>query len=300
MAFIRPLQLVDEEGLIRLAFLAHAGITSLPKNREQLKGKLERSCKAFISAQTAPSHELFLFGLEEEGQLIGVSGIWSLAPPEKLYTIQKEAVIVVQVREPESEICALFLDPAYRKEGLGKLLSLSRFHFMRTFRKRFVNRVMAKMRGFILPNNYSPFWSAFGSLYDATPFEQIAEQHPIVTSTQPVPLSMIAQEAREVMGRVHPNTEPALAMLEREGFRKTNFFDLPDGGPILMADLKTLRTVQECVPLSSSHDGEAFLISNGQKDFRAVVASIHQGILDPHTREQLQLGWEDVAWISTL
>ncbi len=48
-----------------------------------------------------------------------------------------------------SELCTLFLDPQWRKEGNGYLLSKSRFLFMAAFRERFNEKVVAEMRGVI-------------------------------------------------------------------------------------------------------------------------------------------------------
>ncbi|VTP67048.1 Arginine N-succinyltransferase subunit beta [Leclercia adecarboxylata] len=51
-----------------------------------------------------------------------------------------------------SELCSLFLDPDWRKEGNGYLLSKSRFLFMAAFRDRFNEKVVAEMRGVIDEN----------------------------------------------------------------------------------------------------------------------------------------------------
>ncbi|MFH7127688.1 arginine N-succinyltransferase [Klebsiella pneumoniae] len=55
-------------------------------------------------------------------------------------------------------MCTLFLDPQWRKEGNGYLLSKSRFLFMAAFRERFNEKVVAEMRGVIDEQGYSPFW----------------------------------------------------------------------------------------------------------------------------------------------
>ncbi|MDI5166142.1 MalM family protein, partial [Salmonella enterica subsp. enterica serovar Montevideo] len=43
---------------------------------------------------------------------------------------------------PSSELCTLFLDPEWRKEGNGYLLSKSRFMFMAAFRDKFNEKVV--------------------------------------------------------------------------------------------------------------------------------------------------------------
>lgn len=44
-------------------------------------------------------------------------------------------------------------------------------------------------------------------------------------------------EARDVIGQVHPQTAPARAVLEKEGFRYRNYIDIFDGGPTLECDI---------------------------------------------------------------
>lgn len=64
-----------------------------------------------------------------------------------------------------SELCTLFLDPDWRKEGNGYLLSKSRFMFMAAFRDKFNEKVVAEMRGVIDEHGYSPFWQSLGKRF---------------------------------------------------------------------------------------------------------------------------------------
>ncbi len=144
-----------------------------------------------------------------------------------------------------SELCTLFLDPEWRKEGNGYLLSKSRFMFMAAFRDKFNDKVVAEMRGVIDEHGYSPFWQSLGKRFFSMDFSRadflcgtgqkafIAElmpKHPIYTH-------FLSQEARDVIGQVHPQTAPARAVLEKEGFRYRNYIDIFDGGPTLECDI---------------------------------------------------------------
>jgi arginine N-succinyltransferase len=126
-----------------------------------------------------------------------------------------------------SELCTLFLDPAWRKEGNGYLLSKSRFMFMAAFRDHFNDKVVAEMRGVIDETGFSPFWKSLGERFFSMEFSRadylcgtgqkafIAElmpKHPIYTH-------FLSEEAQAVIGEVHPQTAPARAVLEKEGFR---------------------------------------------------------------------------------
>lgn len=71
-----------------------------------------------------------------------------------------------------SELCTLFLDPDWRKEGNGYLLSKSRFMFMAAFRDRFNEKVVAEMRGVIDEHGYSPFWQSLGKRFFSMEFSR--------------------------------------------------------------------------------------------------------------------------------
>lgn len=152
-----------------------------------------------------------------------------------------------------SELCTLFLDPDWRKEGNGYLLSKSRFMFMAAFRDRFNEKVVAEMRGVIDEHGYSPFWQSLGKRFFSMEFSRadflcgtgqkafIAElmpKHPIYTH-------FLSDEAQGVIGQVHPQTAPARAVLEKEGFRYRNYVDIFDGGPTLECDIDRVRAIRK-------------------------------------------------------
>ncbi|MGM1299478.1 arginine N-succinyltransferase, partial [Enterobacter hormaechei] len=185
-----------------------------------------------------------------------------------------------------SELCTLFLDPDWRKEGNGYLLSKSRFMFMAAFRDRFNEKVVAEMRGVIDETGYSPFWESLGERFFSMEFSRadylcgtgqkafIAElmpKHPIYTH-------FLTPEAQAVIGEVHPQTAPARAVLEKEGFRYRNYVDIFDGGPTLECDIDRVRAIRKSrlVEVSEGQPapGEwpACLVSNeNYTNFRAML-----------------------------
>ncbi len=48
-----------------------------------------------------------------------------------------------------------------------------------------------------------------------------------------------------MIGRVHPNTEPALAMLKAEGFSYQGYVDIFDAGPAIEAETDKIRAIAE-------------------------------------------------------
>ncbi len=73
-------------------------------------------------------------------------------------------------------------------------------------------------------------------------------------------------------------TEPALALLQKEGFRWRHYVDLFDAGPTVECDLSDIRSVRKsgCHPVQGAdpnrlQDAPLLIVSNRQyQDFRAV------------------------------
>ena len=96
----------------------------------------------------------------------------------------------------------------------------------------------------------------------------------------PIYIPLLPKEAQEVICKVHSNTEPALAMLLKEGFENRGLVDLFDGGPTLECELENIRAVRECKSgtvgqiVESVEDGEQQILSNSRLDFRAGLGEI--------------------------
>ena len=61
----------------------------------------------------------------------------------------------------------------------------------------------------------------------------------------PIYIPLLPTEAREVIGKVHDNTRPALAVLEKEGFEFRNLVDIFDGGPTMHCSIDQIRAIRE-------------------------------------------------------
>lgn len=93
----------------------------------------------------------------------------------------------------------------------------------------------------------------------------------------PLYVHYLSPEARAVIGQVHPNTAPARAMLEAEGFRYRNYVDIFDGGPTLECDLNEIRSVRDSRLVTTTldkanTDGPLCLVANQDyQNFRAML-----------------------------
>jgi arginine N-succinyltransferase len=318
MMVIRPVGREDLPGLMTLAGKTGGGLTSLPADETTLSARIERSQKTWEG--TLPKGEQgYVFVLEDtdSGEVAGICAIevavglndpWYNYRVGTLVHASKElnvynalpTLFLSNDHTGSSELCTLFLDPQWRKEGNGYLLSKSRFLFMAAFRERFNEKVVAEMRGVIDEHGYSPFWESLGQRFFSMAFSRadylcgtgqkafIAElmpKHPIYTD-------FLSEEARAVIGDVHPQTAPARAVLEKEGFRYRNYIDIFDGGPTLECDIDRVRAIRKSrlvdVAEGQPAPGEwpACLVSNEQyQQFRAMLINA-----DPHSERLVLTG----------
>ena len=307
MFVLRPIHENELSKLYSLVQSIEGSLTSLPLNEEFLDDRIHESIRAFNPRVRKPGGESYLFVLEqtETGELCGTSGIVSRVggfEPFYSYRIHREKLVhkpsktereipVLHLNETHSgpsEICSLFLRPDCRRAGTGRLLSLGRFHFMQAFPQRFDTTVIAEMRGYIDQTGRSPFWEAVGKHFIDYDFstadflvglgnkEFIADLMP----RHPIYLSLLPEEVQAVIGRVHTQTQPALAMLESEGFQSTDEIDIFDAGPCVRASLQEIRSVRlaASVPIrdfeTPPHDAVVQLLSNASLDFRACLGSM--------------------------
>src|SRR4051812_33276442 len=244
MHVFRPIRETDLNALVELARSTGGGLTTLPANSEFLESRIHDALSAFNPRVTKPGGEYYLFVLEDSAtkQIVGTAGIGARVggfEPWYSYQIRTEHFVhaalkidkQVQVlhlktehRGP-SEVCSLFLRSDCRRGTSGRLLSLSRFLFMAAFRARFTNTVIAEMRGYSDQLGKSPFWEAVGrhffeyDYYAADVLSGLGEKGFIsdLMPRHPLYVPLLPPETQAILGRVHRDTEAALALLRSEG-----------------------------------------------------------------------------------
>lgn len=300
---VRAIRRDDLDALLQLAKSTGVGVTTLPANEERLSRRIEGSL-ASQSAEPLPENSSFVFVLEdpESRRVVGIcaiEGAVGLTEPWYNYRVgvsvhasrelgvyrKLETLFLTNDLTGSAELCSLFLHPEWRHSNNGSLLSKSRFLFMAEFPERFDRRVIAEMRGVSDATGMSPFWESLGRHFFKMEFSEadyltgigqkafIAElmpQHPVYTS-------FLSESAREVIGQVHDNTRPALAMLESEGFRYNRYVDIFDAGPTIEAELGHIRAVRDsrvfATVTTDKAEGRAWLVSNRYlADFRVALA----------------------------
>ncbi|WP_130834889.1 arginine N-succinyltransferase [[Erwinia] mediterraneensis] len=271
MMVIRPVERDDLPQLLALASKTGGGLTSLPVDSATLQARIERSIQTWQDRlPRAEQGYVFVLADSQENRAVGICAIEvAVGLQEPWYNFRvgtqvhasKELNVYANLpilslsndHTGSSELCTLFLDPDYRDGKNGYLLSKSRFLFMANFRERFMDRVVAEMRGISDEQGHSPFWESVGSHFFSMSFTQadflsgtgqktfIAELMP----KHPLYLHYLSPEAQAVIGQVHPKTAPARAVLEAEGFRYRNYIDIFDGGPTLECDIDQIRAIRK-------------------------------------------------------
>jgi len=274
MAVVRAAGSADLDPLWELlakAGSALSGLTNLLGNRDRLATMLEASEAAFSAPSDQPGGESYLFVLEAaDGTLVGTAGLISaVGLSDTFYSYRVGKVVKSSPRHGvhnsvpvlhlsndhtgSAELFRLYLDPSHRHGGNGRLLSLSRLLFVADHPDRIAKRIIAELRGVLRNDGSSPFWEGLTSHFLGMSFAQadelsgsgdksfIAELMP----AQPIYVSLLRPETQDAIGRTHPETLGARAMLEAEGFRYRGYVDIFDGGPTVEADVADLRIVKE-------------------------------------------------------
>jgi arginine N-succinyltransferase len=97
----------------------------------------------------------------------------------------------------------------------------------------------------------------------------------------PIYVPLLPADVQAVIGRVHHETEPALAILRSQGFEPSREVDIFDAGPLLRGTIEMLKIVRETRTVKL-HSTIALLpptlppliIANPRLDFRACIGSV--------------------------
>lgn len=303
VAVFRPVQENDLEAIYQLALQAGFGITTLPKDREELHLRIERSLNSFAKTVDTPFDENYFFVLEDlaSNSIVGTSAIEAAVGHKlpfygyrvsRIFNICHSLGIRVEYDvltlnndfQGMTEIGTLYLHENSRCNRNGLLLSLARFLFIGCERERFSKKVIAEMRGVSDENGLSPFWECFGRHFFKMSFVE-ADRLSVLTDKQfisdllphhPVHVNLLDPKAQQAIGKPHNSTKPAMKILQREGFNYNYYVDIFDAGPAIQAETDAIRTVkqQQYLPVkkivNQLDDGNDYFLANNRLDFRAI------------------------------
>ena len=322
---VRPVRSTDLPALVELARSTGAGLTSLPESEERLAQRVGWAELSFRGEAAAADAD-YVFVLEnDDGQVVGISamsGAVGLRQPWYNYRVgltvcaslelkihrQIPTLFLANDLTGNSEMCSLFLHADYRKGLNGRLLSKARLLFLAEFRTLFADKVIAEMRGISDAQGRAPFWECLGRHFFKMEFSRadyltgVGNKAFIAQLMPKFPLytCFLSEEARDVLGRVHAQSEPALTMLKSEGFSYRGYVDIFDGGPTLECETDKIRAVRDSRVLvlavgTPGDDASDFLIHNRKREECRVTvgaARVAAGtlVVSPETARRLGLG----------
>lgn len=271
MLVVRPAGPADLDHLLELAILSGPGFTSLAEDPDVLAERLDLSRRSF-TGDIAPQEAWYTLMLEDSstGDVDGVGSVKAtvgLKRPFFSYRVVNNAVsspslgvkmdhrtlVLVNECTGWTEVGSLFLKADRRKGGAGRLLSQSRYMLIGAQPDLFADTVLAELRGVFTPDGACPFWDHVAQKFFLMEFDDadrmtgstdkqfildLAPRHPIYVELLPEP-------ARAVIGKVHPQGVPAMALLESEGFRPNGLIDIFDAGPTVTCGRDNIRTVRD-------------------------------------------------------
>ena len=322
---IRPATQEDLDALLALAIAAGPGLTNLPADRDALADRIARS-DALLDGEALAGAILLL--LDIDGKVRGTGMVFprtGIDWPFYSYRVGKmtqrssldghmvrfDVLTLVNDLEGATDVGGLLIDPALRGGAYGRLMARSRYLLIARDRRRFADRTIADLRGY-LKDGGSPFWDAVGGRFYAMDFAE-ADRINGITGNQfiadlgprhPIYTNMLPNEAQTAIGQVHTDGRPALALLAEEGFIDEGYVDIFDAGPTLIAATDALRGVAEARDgaVSAILDGGSdSLIATGHgRSFRATRGRATDGTtIDPISADTLGIGpGDDVTHFS--
>lgn len=292
--FMRPVREGDFRDIHEMAKVAGGGMTNLPADEKALKAKIDVALQSYAKKATKPGGEVYMLVLEQDGRAIGTAGVFSAIGLDagfvnyKINTefhysrelgkrAKRHVLVPTHDFTGRSEVGQLFISPAARGGGYGKLLGRSRYMFIAQKPEIIADHVCAELRGWRAPDGSQPFWNAVGRRFFEMDFEE-ADAANAASGNQfiedmmpryPIYVDMMPRDARECLGKPHDSAMPALKMLKEEGFVWNDYVDVFDGGPLVDARVKDIKTIRRSQVLTVSEvadrvDAADALLASGE------------------------------------
>ncbi len=277
-----------------------------PADEAFLRARLERSERAFAQPGPPSVEREYQFALEDaEGRVVGTCAVLSkhgtpdlphlfLRVAEEERRSENADVCVKHVtlqlgasRDGPTELGALVLHPDVRghAERPGRLLSWGRFCFIARRPDCFESQLMAEMRASFDEEGRNAFWDAFGRRFTGMSYAE-ADRRSVTDKTfildlfpdTPFYASLLDEPVLAELGSVHPETQPALRLLERAGLHWIGEIDPFDAGPFVGASVDRVIPIRETLRGRVSRGAPdetatpAILATEQAGAFRAVAA----------------------------
>jgi len=268
MRVVRLVKTSDFKSVEKLVKHSGKGMTTMPKTAIEIKKRITWSESSQNKKSKKPNQDSYLFVLEDDGRIVGLSAIYTSVSLKKTSVFFKKSTTQLKskslnftrdldvlalhlCKQPYSELGTLFLKPAFRGKGRGSLLSFSRLIFMSAHQERFDPTAFVEIRGFKNAQDESYFWNSFSNTFFNLDFFKADEisyidNHFIMESIPKFPfiIEHMPKKVQRVIGKPHPNAMPAYSLLRKQNFRPNDLIDVLDGGPCLETQINAIPLVQ--------------------------------------------------------
>lgn len=243
-------------------------------NKDILAEQIRLSCKSFSGEVADPSAAKYIFVAEdpETGSLLGTSMVSAKhgteESPHFYFEVGSEQKFSSTIntgfihgtlhlkfdQNGPAEIGGLVINPDFRRSDLkiGRQIAFVRFLFIAVNRDKFKNKILAELLPPLNKRGQSPLWEAIGRRFtnmDYWEADQLCQKDKeFILSLFPdskIYTTFFSAEARNSIGRVGKDTQPAYHMLTKIGFKYLGHVDPFDGGPHLWADTDTITPIKQ-------------------------------------------------------
>lgn len=312
MYIVRPASIIDLPGIEQLLVSNEVRVTTLPSDRDKLGELLNLSALSFEKQLDNPRESTFIFVLEntETGEVSGVSGLDAYAGvgyPFFNYRMEElihashhlgvhvaaEILYLSHELTGSSVLRSFAIKKELRDTPYFELLSRARFMFMAQDLDLFSDVTVTEIQGQLNEQGDSDFWNSIGKHFFDIDFHTADYYVGIKSKTfiaelmpqHPIYVSLLTPEAQSVMNKAHPATDRTCQLLSRDGFDKSRYIDIFDGGPVLKNKTSNIQTIsnskQKVIVTSDLVGGIKYLISNTEPGrFRCTIGNLVDGIGD--------------------
>ncbi len=328
----------DEDDLLKLARFLNT--VNLPDDRASVRSLLSHAEQSF-RGDIPPAQRKFVFVLWDrvEKAAVGTSMIVAqhgrpdapyiyldVIPEEKYSKAVDKHFRHLLLRlgfsyDGPTEIGGLVVHPEYRRvpQRLGLMISYVRFLYIAVHRELFQNYVLAELLPPLEADGTSHLWEALGRHFTDMSYAEAdflsSRDKTFIKDLFPsgaVNASLLAPEARAVIGQVGQQTKGVEKMLRRVGFRYVDRVDPFDGGPHFAAqidDVTLVRATSKKTVTDQAIPGDPFVALVARDEtrapyFRAIRATISSddtsAQLSPDDRAALKCDVSDTVIVLPL
>ncbi len=274
-------------------------LLNLPAEKSVIEKKIDRSESSFAGELSkAEAEYLFVVEDQEAEMVVGSSMILAkngtpTSPNFSFKILKKERFSrelgigfihqILRLRgntDGPTEFGGLVVDRAYRRrpEKIGRMISLNRFVYVGMHPDRFESELHSEMAPPLTDDGRSEFWESLGRRFTGMPYQEAdqisGQNNGFIQSLFPeedIYLALLDSKARLVLGRVGPETQAALQLLNRIGFTYKEEVDPFDGGPHLGC------SVQDCTIIKNLKSYRLKKLSTGQFDHIGLIGLNRDG-----------------------